>query len=65
MTPQESQCPLIEFLDALVKRRVRTPLENEQFGIPDAGLQWIGKTGGCELVASPDADECRRENART
>jgi hypothetical protein len=30
VTPQERQRPLIEFLDALVKRRVRTPVPAEK-----------------------------------
>jgi hypothetical protein len=39
VTPQERQRPLIEFPDALVECRVRTPVENEQLEIPDAARQ--------------------------
>ena len=49
VTPQERQCPLIEFLDALVKRRVRTPLEDVQLRIRDAALQSIGEARRREL----------------
>jgi hypothetical protein len=63
VTPQERQRSLVEFLDALVKRRVRTPVEHEQFGIRDAALQPIGETGGCELIARPDRDVRRSENS--
>jgi hypothetical protein len=36
VTPQERQRPLIEFLDALVKRRVRTPSKtsSSEFEMP-------------------------------
>ena len=63
LTPQERQRSLVEFLDALVQRRVRRPIEHKQFGISDAALQSIGETGGSELIATPDGDLRRNENS--
>ena len=48
VTLQERQRSLIEFLDVLVQRRVRTPVEDEQFGTADAALQSICETRRCE-----------------
>ena len=42
---------------------MRTPVENEQFGVLDAAFQSIGETGRRQLIASADGDVCRSENS--
>ena len=63
VTPQERQRPQVELGDVLVEGRMRAPVEDEQFGVPDAALESIRESGGRELIVASDRDLRRRANA--
>ena len=63
MALQERQRLLIELLDILVERRVRSSLEDQQLGIANATLQSIRETGRCQLIVAPECDLRRRGDA--
>ena len=62
MTTQERQRPLIECLNVLVEGRVRAPVEDEQFGVPDATREPVCETGRRELIVTPERDLRRGDN---